>query len=143
MNITHEAIRLADALDDRVAEAAIYAIREAHAQGLANPGIDLIRCAAVKHRARLSAVASTLGHLRCAHCGGWIQAWCEPDEDDVTGCPHLGEADTAAIYHGLTIYMASGGKLLCAHTLPPAVARWMHENESTGAGGDHAPESCC
>lgn len=127
MNFGMHTLTLAEnAIDDRTAEAVIDAIRAADAQGLDRADIDTIRAAAVKHRARLRSVAACLGFLRCESCGAWIDAACEPREDN-TGCPHVGEADRADVYGGLAIYRVCGGELNCSHSLPRVVGERMKQ----------------
>lgn len=130
MNFGPNTLALAEnAIDDRTAEAVIDAIRAADAQGLERADIDTIRHAAVKHRARLRSVAACLGFLRCESCGAWIDAACEPREDN-TGCPHVGEADRADVYGGLAIYRVCGGELNCSHSIPRGVAKRLRNQKT-------------
>jgi len=132
------------AIDDRTASAVIDAIRQAHAEGIGHPTIDHIRAAAVARRAKLRLVAACLGYLRCECCHAWIDLRCEPDEG---GCLHVGESDHADVYAALQVWQAVGGPLDASHTMPYYVAHPERVSERlkrlTGAGGDHAPESCC
>lgn len=126
------------AIDDRASAAVIDAIRQAHASGLDHPTIEIIRAAAMKHRALLRCVAAALGFLRCAYCHDWIQAWREADADSLTTdeCLHVGEADRSDVCAALALWRAVGGPVLASHSLPRLVAERLQQTTGCG-GGDH------
>lgn len=151
MNVPTEAISPYDVAErllgsDLIARntrlAVIDAIQQTHGHGIGHPSIDAIRTAAMIFRAPLRCVAAALGYLQCIHSGTWIDLRAnQPAEDDVTGCPRVGDAESLPVYAALLLWQTVGGPVTIPHTRPTYVAHPERVSErlkrlTDGSGGD-------